>query len=124
MRGGPRTAARPHWCDQRLALVQLVDGRRTIHEIVAAAMGPLRAGRTAADLGAFARTLFTSLVNRDFSRVRPAATTVGTATRRSAVGPGAAVGRGRTRTGGLRYAAGTARGARRPAVAAVATDRD
>ena len=50
------------------ALVRLVDGRRTIREIVvaAAASATTVTGRSPADLERFARTLFASLVNRDF----------------------------------------------------------
>jgi SAM-dependent methyltransferase len=62
---------RPGWSTsltpEQLALVRLVDGRRTSREIVAeAATGPTQAGRNAADLERLARSLFPSLVNRDF----------------------------------------------------------
>jgi SAM-dependent methyltransferase len=49
------------------ALVRLVDGRRTLREIVAqAAQEPAAAGHDPERLTALARTLFASLVNRDF----------------------------------------------------------
>jgi SAM-dependent methyltransferase len=62
---------RPGWSTpltpQQLAFVRLVDGRRTIREIVAkAAVAPAHVGHSPADLERFARTLFASLVNRDF----------------------------------------------------------
>jgi SAM-dependent methyltransferase len=63
---------RPGWSTGldpvQLALVRLVDGRRTIREIVvaAAASATTVTGRSPADLERFARTLFASLVNRDF----------------------------------------------------------
>jgi hypothetical protein len=51
----------------QLALVWLVDGRRTIREILAAAAQSTTAsGRSPANLERFAHTLFESLVNRDF----------------------------------------------------------
>ena len=60
---------RPGWsrplAAEQLALVRLVDGRRTIREIIAAA-GSAQAGRRPAEAERFARTLFESLVNRDF----------------------------------------------------------
>jgi hypothetical protein len=62
--------SRPGWSTalspEQLALVRLVDGRRTIHEITAAATDLAKAGRGPADLERFARNLFTSLVNHDF----------------------------------------------------------
>jgi SAM-dependent methyltransferase len=62
---------RPGWSTpltaEQMALVRLVDGRRTIREIVAAAAQATTAPvRSPADLERFARNLFTSLVNRDF----------------------------------------------------------
>lgn len=49
------------------ALVRLVDGRRTLREIVAgAALDPTTAGHAPERLATLAHTLFTSLVNRDF----------------------------------------------------------
>jgi len=62
---------RPGWSTglspEQLALVRLVDGRRTIREILAiAAAAPAHAGCNAADLDRFARLLFESLLNRDF----------------------------------------------------------
>jgi hypothetical protein len=63
---------RPGWSTGldpvQLALVRLVDGRRTIGEIVvaAAASATTVTGRSPADLERFAGTLFASLVNRDF----------------------------------------------------------
>ena len=63
--------SRPGWSTglspEQFALVRLVDGRRTIHEIIAAAAQSTTAsGRSPADIARFARTLFESLVNRDF----------------------------------------------------------
>ena len=65
------TISRPGWSTEltpeQLALVRLVDGRRTIREIIAAAAQATTAsGRSPADIERFARTLFQSLVNRDF----------------------------------------------------------
>jgi SAM-dependent methyltransferase len=64
---------RPGWSTslsaEQLSLVRLVDGRRTIREILAeaaAAVGPPLATSGAAALQGFARTLFRSLINRDF----------------------------------------------------------
>ncbi|MFM8986964.1 MAG: class I SAM-dependent methyltransferase, partial [Planctomycetia bacterium] len=49
------------------ALVRLVDGRRTVRELVAAAgRDPALAGRGPADVTELARSLFQTLVNRDF----------------------------------------------------------
>jgi SAM-dependent methyltransferase len=49
------------------ALVRLVDGRRTVRELVAAAGGdPALAGRSPADVTELARSLLQTLVNRDF----------------------------------------------------------
>jgi len=44
---------------------RLVDGSRTVREIIAAA-GPLQSGRSMAELEAFARRFFQVLVNSDF----------------------------------------------------------
>jgi SAM-dependent methyltransferase len=65
------TISRPGWSTvlspDQLALVWLVDGRRTIREILAAAAQSTTAsGRSPANLERFAHTLFESLVNRDF----------------------------------------------------------
>jgi hypothetical protein len=65
------TISRPGWSTvlspDQLALVWLVDGRRTIREILAAAAQSTTAsGRSPANLDRFALTLFESLVNRDF----------------------------------------------------------
>ncbi|NBU42203.1 MAG: class I SAM-dependent methyltransferase, partial [Planctomycetia bacterium] len=65
------TISRPGWSTgltpDQLALVRLVDGRRTIREIIAAsAQATTGSGRRPADIEGFARTLFESLVNRDF----------------------------------------------------------
>jgi SAM-dependent methyltransferase len=65
------TISRPGWSTvlspDQLALVWLVDGRRTIREILAAAAQSTTAsGRSPANLDRFAHTLFESLVNRDF----------------------------------------------------------
>jgi hypothetical protein len=49
-----------------LALVRLVDGRRTIREIVATAAGPAQTDGSSAERKRFAQALFASLVNRDF----------------------------------------------------------
>jgi SAM-dependent methyltransferase len=64
---------RPGWSTslsaEQLSLVRLVDGRRTIREILAeaaAAAGAPLATSGAAALQGFARALFRSLVNRDF----------------------------------------------------------
>jgi len=61
---------RPGWSTpltpEQLALVRLVDGRRTIREIVAAAAGPAQADRSPAERNRFARAVFELLVNRDF----------------------------------------------------------
>jgi SAM-dependent methyltransferase len=62
---------RPGWSTtlspEQVALVRLVDGRRTIHAIVAAAAQATTApGRSPAELERFARNLFASLVNHDF----------------------------------------------------------
>jgi SAM-dependent methyltransferase len=62
---------RPGWntspSSAQLAIVRLVDGHRTIREILAmAASGPAHASRSEGDLERFARLLFESLVNRDF----------------------------------------------------------
>ena len=60
---------RPGWSTalspEQLALVRLVDGRRTIREIITAAAGPAQAGGSA-ERKPFAQALFESLVNRDF----------------------------------------------------------
>jgi SAM-dependent methyltransferase len=65
------TISRPGWSTgltpEQLALVRLVDGRRTIREIIAASAQAITAsGRRPADIEGFALTLFESLVNRDF----------------------------------------------------------
>jgi SAM-dependent methyltransferase len=61
---------RPGWSTglaaEQLALVRLVDGRRTIREILAAAAGPAQAEQNLAERNRFAHALFASLVNRDF----------------------------------------------------------
>jgi SAM-dependent methyltransferase len=62
---------RPGWSTslsaEQLSLVRLVDGRRTIREILAeAAAAQAHASRSPADLERFTRTLFRSLINRDF----------------------------------------------------------
>jgi hypothetical protein len=61
---------RPGWSTalspEQLALVRLVDGRRTIREIVATAAGPAQADGSSAERKRFAQALFASLVNRDF----------------------------------------------------------
>lgn len=60
---------RPGWSTplaaEQLALVRLVDGRRTIREIIAAAC-LAQASRSQADEERFARSLFEFIVNRDF----------------------------------------------------------
>lgn len=60
--------ARPGWSrlltPQQLILVRLVDGHRTIREIILAA-GSAQAGHSLADREGFARTVFESLVNGD-----------------------------------------------------------
>jgi len=65
------TISRPGWSTglspDQLALVRLVDGRRTIREILAAgAQSTTASGRSPANLERFAHALFESLVNRDF----------------------------------------------------------
>jgi SAM-dependent methyltransferase len=65
------TIARPGWSTgltpEQLALVRLVDGRRTIREIVAAAAtGGWLPGRRQAELEALGRGVFRSLWQRDF----------------------------------------------------------
>jgi SAM-dependent methyltransferase len=65
------TITRPGWSTtlspEQLAIVRLVEGRRTIREILTAATsGTAHASRSPADLQRFARSLFDSLVNRDF----------------------------------------------------------
>lgn len=66
------TVVRPGWKTQlsaeQLAIIRLVDGSRTVREIIAA-VGPLQPGRSMAELEAFARTFFQSLVNSDFLSV-------------------------------------------------------
>lgn len=61
---------RPGWstplAPEQLALVRLVDGRRTIREIIAGASGPPQAERNPTERERFARAVFESLVNRDF----------------------------------------------------------
>jgi SAM-dependent methyltransferase len=61
---------RPGWSTalspEQLALVRLVDGRRTIREIAAAAASPAQADGSSAERKPFAQALFASLVNRDF----------------------------------------------------------
>jgi SAM-dependent methyltransferase len=62
---------RPGWSTslsaEQLSLVRLVDGRRTIREILAeAAAAQAHASRSPADLERFTQTLFRSLINRDF----------------------------------------------------------
>jgi SAM-dependent methyltransferase len=61
---------RPGWTTpltaEQLALARLMDGRRTIREIIALASGPAEADRSLAEREQFARGLFESLVNRDF----------------------------------------------------------
>ena len=61
---------RPGWSTplspEQLALVQLMDGRRTIREISAAAAATAFAGGSTAERECFAHALFDSLVNRDF----------------------------------------------------------
>jgi SAM-dependent methyltransferase len=61
---------RPGWSTglspDQLAIVQLVDGRRTIREIIAVTAGPAQVDRSLAERNRFARALFESLVNRDF----------------------------------------------------------
>jgi SAM-dependent methyltransferase len=61
---------RPGWSTalspEQLALVRLVDGRRTIREIAAAAARPAQADGSSAERKRFAQALFASLVNRDF----------------------------------------------------------
>ena len=62
---------RPGWSTalspEQLALVRLVDGRRTIREIIAAgAQSTTATGRSPANLERFAHALVESLVNRDF----------------------------------------------------------
>ena len=65
------TISRPGWSTglspEQLALVRLVDGHRTIREILAAgAQSTTASGRSPANLERFAHALFESLVNRDF----------------------------------------------------------
>ncbi len=61
-----QTISRPGWSmtlsPEQLGFVRLVDGRRTIRNILAEA----DASRSAADREQFARELFQSLINRDF----------------------------------------------------------
>jgi SAM-dependent methyltransferase len=69
-----QTIVRPGWSTSlssaQLAIVRLVDGRRTIREILTAISShPAHADRSPADLERFARDLFESLVNRDFLAV-------------------------------------------------------
>jgi hypothetical protein len=66
---------RPGWSTplspKQLAFAQLMDGRRTIREIITAATsGPAHASRSPADLQRFTRSLCASLVNRDFLAIR------------------------------------------------------
>lgn len=60
---------RPGWrtrlSAEQLVLIRLVDGHRTVREIIAAA-GPTLPGSSVAEQEAFARTFFQSLVNGDF----------------------------------------------------------
>ena len=62
--------SRPGWtttlAPEQLAHVRLVDGRRTIREIIAVASGPPQAERSPTERERFARAVFESLVNRDF----------------------------------------------------------
>lgn len=66
---------RPGWstplAPEQLALVRLVDGRRTIREIIAAASGLAGTERSPAERERFAGALFASLVNRDFVVLAP-----------------------------------------------------
>jgi len=61
---------RPGWSTalspEQLALVRLIDGRRTIREIMAAAASPAQADGNSTERKPFAQALFESLVNRDF----------------------------------------------------------
>ena len=61
---------RPGWAlpltAEQLALVRLVDGRRTIREIIAEASASGQGSRSSAEREPIARALFGALVNRDF----------------------------------------------------------
>ncbi|MCE9631233.1 MAG: methyltransferase domain-containing protein [Planctomycetia bacterium] len=70
---------RPGWSTTldpaQLALVRQMDGRRTIREIIAAAVtGGLMQQQSQADLEVLGRSLFRSLVNQDFVAIRTSAT--------------------------------------------------
>ena len=59
-------AGRCRLTPEQLALVKLVDGRRTIREMIAAAAASAQDDRSPAERNRFAQALFVSLVNRDF----------------------------------------------------------